>query len=431
MLRGIFRLTILSTFFLLLISLTLGAPAHAQGPNGPDFSSVTDLLQGRRTLFPSDDIVVSTGPFFAFGNQSANTYILQSSSGNVDTTISYPVSNTIHANALVNSVSRMFTLSRDVVVTVAPGVTNLDDQLSGFNQNFVNTVQGFPQYFDHPTNKVSADFTGDGYADLAFLSQPQGGIELDTITAANVNDLSQGFFYGTPLALPSAAEGGALAAGDFNGDGTSELALAYINNGGITVTLYEPQVTTDANGNVTALSWKLLVTTTINAGTQSSSPVALVAGNFSGLANPQLMLTYSTFTNQVFVQPITVGATSNPLLFTLNLGSLLTLNQTSDLYVTARAGYLDFFSNTEQLVLMLQTNDHQILDVITFDNQLIGTLASSFNTPQNGDAERLNFAIGNFDQPQTESSPLSLQIAALWEPGSAPCGGQGNLAVQI
>lgn len=420
---------IVFSVFAAVIFVGHSSPARAQGPNGPDFSSVTDLLQGRRTLFPSDDIVVSSSQFIGAGT---TTYILPTSGGTISSTIAYPINNAPQTNAVVTSVSRMFNLPRDVVVTVVPGITNLIDQGSGFNQNFPNTVSRFP-FVTHLTHHVSADLTGDGYADLAFISTPTNdSAELDMLTATNVMSMSQGFLYGTPLSLPGAAVGGVLASADFNGDGTNELALAYQGTGVITIVLYEPQVTTDHNGNVTGLSLKQLVSTNINAQTDAFKPIALVAGNFSGLANPQLILTYSTGGNQTYIQPIAVGVTSNnPMLFTLTLANLTTLNQSGDLWITARANYLDYFENTEQLVLMLQVGDHQTINIVTFDSQLNGTLASSFAPPQNGDVGRLNFELGNFDQAETDSSPLNLQIAALWEPGSAPCGGQGNLAVQI
>ena len=51
-----------SSSLMLLCALSLlahAAPARAQAPTNPDFSNVGDILQGRRTLFPVDDIVVS------------------------------------------------------------------------------------------------------------------------------------------------------------------------------------------------------------------------------------------------------------------------------------------------------------------------------------------------------------------------------------
>jgi hypothetical protein len=49
-----------SSSLMLLCALSLlahAAPARAQAPTNPDFSNVTDILHGRRTLFPVDDIV--------------------------------------------------------------------------------------------------------------------------------------------------------------------------------------------------------------------------------------------------------------------------------------------------------------------------------------------------------------------------------------
>jgi hypothetical protein len=159
---------------------------------------------------------------------------------------------------------RMFNLTRDVVVVVSAGQIWLHDQNPAgvFSQAFSNTLGG--SYVTQDT-LARADFTGDGFDDFAFVASGPGS-SINVFTAADIDDPSQGFFYATSTLIPVAIEGPpyVLAAGDFEGDGVKEIAFAAFGlNSTVNVTIYRPQVSTDGQGRITALSLLSVGSTTI------------------------------------------------------------------------------------------------------------------------------------------------------------------------
>jgi hypothetical protein len=344
------------------------APVNA---GGPDFSKVNDILQGRRTLFPSEDIIVSQSGSF----EPTITTLLQTTGDAISSQTPYTIAPLNKFSSLVTTSAPMFNLPRDVVVTVIEGETNLIDQIGGFNQNFTNPLTGLPGLLN--TNTVT-DLTGNGFADVAFLSMVPRS--LNTMTAADTNDLSQGFFYGTPVPVDFVGPYG-LAAGDFDGDGVNEIALAYTSGNSIVVAIYKPNATTNPEGNkVTSLTLTQVGSTSVPFPSASNGWLALTAGAYGGLPNPRLVLVY-TNGSQTNVQPITVTPTSNSTQVTLKLAPLFTLAQNSTTAIFAQSGYLDFFDNAEQVVLDVQGNASKTIDVLTFDANLNVTLASSLPVP--------------------------------------------------
>src|SRR5262249_9651179 len=122
-------------------------------------------------------------------------------------------------SSFVTGIGRMYNLPYDVVVTVvAGGIFNGTN-----NQLFPNGTGGQPEQ-----NVIAkADFTRDGFDDFAFISE-NGTINI--FTAADVNDMNQGFFYANPTPLPAntVVNQYKIAAGDFDGSGVNELAVASV-----------------------------------------------------------------------------------------------------------------------------------------------------------------------------------------------------------
>jgi len=435
--RLVRTLMLLSTLSL----LAPGSPARAQSPSGPDFSNVADILQGRRVLFPVDDIVVS----FNGGGQPTTTTILPTTGGSIGGETPYTASPSLGAPSLVVAAARMFNLPRAVVVTLFAGSTNLHDQASGLSQSFPNTVaHGLA-----PTMSAVTDLAGNGYAAIVFIANlPEGGPSpsvpggaIGTIMAANVNDPTQGFFYGTPMPLPPETlfgfRIGGIAAGDFDGDGANEIAVSYLGpcpppcfGNPIVVAIFKPSVTTDAQGNVTALTLAPAGSVTIQAG--AIDAMTLTAGKYLGSSSSQLALIYSGVvpSTPTTVQPIVVSPTSDPTQVSLTLANKLVIDQHIYSYISAQSGPLDFFENTEQLVVLLQrTNivEGGTLAVVTFDSQLNASVARSMPVPSPGMLQ-LGLGLGNFDQPNTDTAPVTLQIAVLV---SASCGSGEEIGVQI
>jgi hypothetical protein len=381
--------------FLFTLSFAAISPVNAADP---DFSTVNDILQGRRTLLPEDDLIVTqTGVL-----EPTTTTILQTSGDAVGTRIPYTANSS--SFSFVTASARMFNLPNDVVVTVSDFETTLHDQVTGFNQNFANPGALLPALNVYAV----ADFTGNGYADIVFIDAEAFPPALVPVAAADINDETKGLFIsgtGNPTTLPLGSTGPfALAAGDFYGDGHNEIAVAYTSGNNIVVAVYKPNASTDSNGNVTSLTFEL-------AGATSGIPfsagsLALTAGAYGGLANAQPVLVY-TRGSQTEVQPIT----ATPTQVTFNTAQRFTLAQNSSSGIFAQSGYLDFFSNSEQVVLEVEGNGTVILNVLTLDSGLNVKLASSstvlLNFITNG------IALGNFDQSITGSNPVNLEIAQL------------------
>ena len=142
----------------------------------------------------------------------------------------------------------------------------------------------------------------------------------------------------------------------------------------------------------------------------------LAAGKYLGTTSSQLALIYSGLPGTpTTVQPIAVSPTSDPTQVSFTLANKLVIDQHMYLFISAQSGPLDYFENTEQLVVLLQRFevDSGTLAVVTFDSQLNASVASSVTVPAAGDGPQLAIALGNFDQPETGTSPLALQIAVV------------------
>lgn len=421
MVRRLIPVPVVAILFSLFLLLALGAPVRA---DGPDFSNVTDILQGRRMLFPEDDFAVSQFIYF----QGTNSYLLQTANDTVNARFPYTSSTDSFDDSgyFDTVIARMFDLPRDVVVNIFKGHANIYDQKSALNQNFPNTLTGHIE-----TNVyAAADMTGDDLTDIAFLTNTDSTAALlQAITAADPGDPTQGFFYGTPVELPQ-SHGFAMAAGDFDGDGISEVAVAYSDPFSsptdFSVLLFHPQVTLNAQNQVTAFTWQQVGSVSIPACCPFT--FRLVAGHFTGLPTPQLALIYSN-NNQPVIQPISVTPVANSSQFTLTLANALTLNQDSTNWMAAQSGYLDFFENTEQVILTLQGASINVMDVLTFDSQLNVTLANTLDLGTLP-AIPIELALGNFDQQITDTAPLYLEAAILTATQPQSCGSDAALTIQ-
>jgi hypothetical protein len=401
------------TLLVVCLGIWLGAPMEAGAAATPaaspipNFSNVSDILAGRRLLFPEDDIVVGTNP----SGQAVTNTLLQTSNDAISGQLSYQAAG--GPSSFIVAAGRVFNLPRDVVVTVLQGGVELHDQATSFDQTFLNNFNG------NPLSNVYAmsDLTGDGFADIAFIDNGT----LNVFTAADVNDMTKGFFYGTPVSLPIGTGGQyALAAGDFDGAGVNEIALASVFGPAIEIDIYRPQVTTNSAGQVTALTLQNTGSTEVFA--SNALQIALTAGAYNAATNPQtgllmdqLVLLYQNQVNngslQVVLQPISIAAAAAPPNVTLSLANPYTIAPTSSLVAfSLQSAYLNFFGNTQQLVMMLQPlGGLPNLQVMTLDSQLNISVASKFS----GNAlDTINgMALGNFDQPSASTSPIGLEIA--------------------
>jgi len=163
--------------------------APAASPTPTDFSKVSEILGGRRLLFPEDDIIVTRGG--GVGDAEVFDDVLQTKNNTISGVFPTDISG---STSFVVASGRIFNTPEDEVVTVGSGFVTLE--ATNFDTRFDNALGTVTQNV-----YAMADFTGDGLADLAFVTND----EIEMITAADPNNLSSGFFLWVAGRLPDGA----------------------------------------------------------------------------------------------------------------------------------------------------------------------------------------------------------------------------------
>lgn len=409
------RRIIVSTF-LVATALTLlagGEPARAAAPP-PDFTGVEDILAGRRRLFPVDDLVATLSP-----NNTPVTVDTQFTTNSGFGSVS-SLDVTGGSEWFATGVGRMFDLPNDVVVTLTSGQVTIQDLVSGYGTlTFPSNANASPNLNQFPV----ADFTGDGYADFAYIQQ--GAIYI--MTAQNVEDPKAGILISDagqpPFDLTNTWA--VLAAGDFDADGRAEVALAAEENSTITVAIYDVFITYQ-NGQVTNFSLSEVGHTSFGI-PNDVAIMAATAGVFSGAVRDpstypfeQLILMYeypSNNNNLVELQAISVAPAADPPLVDLTVGPSFQLidSETYLDYLSIDSDYLDFWGPTEQLVVGVHEQGYNsYISIFTFDSAMNFNQAQSVKVSE-GEFILMGLALGNYDQDSNTnpSANVDLEIAAL------------------
>jgi hypothetical protein len=232
-------------------------PAGAQSP---DFSDTPDILNGTRSMLRTDDLALTTSLLPSASPYNAATYTswlltADSSIANMEqVTVTSVLTGPVTAAADI-VIGRMFDLPNDVAAVVAVDAgppagqgpvlaVTIYDRLG--NRSFRQPLPHAGSLGDPGAviETLMADFTGDGYDDLAIAY----GVSLSRIvivTAVNPANWDAGlhvgepFLWGQPLA--------SLAAADVGGDGVPQL-IAVANGsppdgfgGGILILNIQPQ----------------------------------------------------------------------------------------------------------------------------------------------------------------------------------------------
>ena len=435
--KNIRRLFLIPVLLLAALSIQAGSqpardsspePPPADTPPPPDFTHVTDILGGRRTLFPVDDLLVS------YQNENYTVWPISAF------TIGGRINSTNNAgdcgfgatsgNGWLSGVGRMFNLPYAVGLVVAVDQYTVISAVDPNNPNSCGSQLSFPNPvganpFTIPDNQMAqGDFNGDGFADFAPLL---GGLPYP-VTAQDVNNLNAGLYTGLPGdASDPNADVIALAAGDFDGNGDDELARFSMSYGGgfasntVNVILYDLQRA--SNGG-----WQF-----VNVGQaqiplpNATATVYAVAGTFSGATNPsngifydQLLLAADGI-GLLTIQP-TVQST-DPLSIAVSVADQTSTSSLGSSIVGVQSARLDFFAPTEQVVLGSNTSQDgngsvtSNVAVLNFDPSLNISIASSVHYDLNffniGFIRQTGIAVGNFDQATGQNTPLNLQIASL------------------
>jgi hypothetical protein len=414
MLRPIFRvLLVVGALFALMLVFN----ASQANADGPDFSNVNDILNGRRTLLPMDDIVVTLQP----PNNPVSVYINQTRFSGFGDQVSYEV--TQGPDSFVTRVGRMFYTPYDVTATFTTGALTLN---YFFEDQFYIGEQ-FPLSANAPVNQdqlAIADFTGDGLMDFAYLMQ--GAVYV--VTALDTHDVTSGIFISS-AGNPSFSTTGwtTLTAGDFNGDGTSEIALASAQSNAVAVEIFTVTPVFNTQGNLVSInlagagSAKLSVPNT-------PAPLYITAGNFAGLVNPNtaypyhqlaLLYEYAGGVNGHVVALMSVSVTAQntkPVTFALTTEDTTELIDSQDLLdaLTLTSGYVNVFGETEQII----AGYHEFLfdsyiAVLTLNQQYDITTNSSSKVFDVTTGALQQIALGNFDQDEGLANEFDLELAAV------------------
>ena len=234
---------------ILALGTAIGLLGGAQGlAADPDFTSVTDVLGGKRQLLRVDDLAVLADTHPNPNLQETDVLVLQTDGAKIVKTL--PPASVGGADGPYSPTSRIamgrvFNLANDVVAT-AVGSGNassqvlyvfLRDTVSGDDYIWLLNNAIIPQ----PEFKaiILADFNQDGYADVLTAYGPP-------FDAGGTNPLTlrimAGQSDGTPTETPQRGaeaswpsfifDNHAIAVGDFNGDGLPEIVTVFMDASG-------------------------------------------------------------------------------------------------------------------------------------------------------------------------------------------------------
>jgi hypothetical protein len=411
---------VLASLLLVAVAVTTGfasPPVRAQtngcnsnDPGAPCFANVSDLLHGRRRLLPVDDLVVTSQI------DAVNNVVLQTSNSSISAQLPYAITGSA-VPSFATGVGRMFNLPRDVIVTMTDGLVNIRDQdPAGF------VAKGF-SVSGNPRGMAMADFNGDGFADIALLTADAIGSTsglVRIVTANDVNNLDAGLFVSNGIG-PEFVNFNidiSIAAGDFNGDGKAEVAIAQaapLNGGEILIYVFE--VVTNQDGTIANQALRQVATSTVAI--NGVAETALTAGDYDGVLNAstdlpddELVIAYRFGANLAMNSIDVVPDANNPGSYQLiprgNTLLSTVLDSDSNAVAGLASGRLDWFGDTDQLVVAFNSQGTGIISVFTFDNDLnFRAGGGSSQSPL------MAMALGNYAQVLGQNDPPNLQIAVV------------------
>lgn len=378
----------------------------------PCFTNVSDILNGRRHLLRTDDLVIAG----QFGNLNGGAILNTNDSKVVSQagssfSISAPSCNPTLARA------RLFNLDHDNAVSAVCAPNSFPYLLS----LFIDPDEGLPKGLPIGTNfgsiggfslfSAAADFTGDGYDDIVFvgLTANTGNFIPDAIvvTAADTAVPSKGLRAsgGSGFDFPSVAPV-AVTTGDFTGSGPPVIAILGLTQDfqgptGLGFQFYSVDPTTlgislafgDSN-NQQDLS--------LPEGNTRVSFASFAAGRFGNTTHDQLAVAYAVDGAHT-VKVITVDFDAQGTLVQKAIYD--TGQQLGNGTASLRSGQFDWGSPFDQVALVTAPGqNNNLLRILSFDGDL-NVQAGEVAGFQNPDACFSDLAVGNFDRMQPNRPP--------------------------
>jgi len=375
---------------------------------------VKDILGGKKYLLRQDDLVVTTtAEPISPGFSQTRLATLFSSNSNLAYQGNIPWNfGNYGANNFITTIGRMYNLSNDVVATFAQTFT-------GLGVNIYDPHTGAMQFTASPApsaqgmslqNAVMADFSGDGYADIATLTSYDGNSQsyLTVASSADVNQISSGLKFGPVAAVPLFAQ---LAVGDFDGNGQPEIVVGSCPGPNCSIQVY----------SVDPSSLVLTAGASVTLPGFSDSGLTLAAGRFGAMDHDQLVVIYTDDSQSGNLVVTTVDFDSN-LKPVIKANFDTGIGDNGFLSPIAQTARLDWSSPYDKLVFVPSPQSNPSLSILTFSqdgNLTPSTLGPGLSLTQSPCVTDL--AVGNFNHTVSNPTPPpattvdpTLQIAVLF-----------------
>ena len=253
------------------ILLAAAAGVFAVGANaqqGPDYTNVSDFLNGKRNLLQIDDIVIGAGT-----SAGAVYTAIATTSNSTLTPVSASFDNFYCCRpAIFKTLSgHMFNLPSSTIVELIGGeYSQIELPSVGDGGTQIDVASGL-------IGGAMGDFSQNGY-DQIVLNYAGGQIQ---IAASTVDPGYPWLTLGPTSTLDVLAD---MAVGDFNGDGRPEVAgLVQLSGGGLALVIYTVDPKTLAVSKAAQITLQ-------KAGTGSMVALSLASGRFTPAAHDQLVI---------------------------------------------------------------------------------------------------------------------------------------------
>lgn len=376
---GLSARSILGVFLLALVSsISPAAQAQTSKATQPDYSQVSDFLDGRRTLLAINDLTIGG-------------LVLPTSDGTkIDEKNLYTLPG--YDPKLKNPAeifARMFNTPIDTLVYVQGSTIYAVDPVSKNSTSLALNL--LPDEFSEALIAVG-DFRGDGFSEVVLALKS----EMRIISAVNPFDFSKGLQSGPvfkPAFYKSSDSKTAIAVGDFRGDGRREIALA------LELKTFPGIIRVQAlSVDPKTLQFELRNNESNNFSDAHVTGVSAAAGKFGSTSHDQLVLAYyNERLRQLQIKSFDFDSALRPILkhhvvADLPAGGEVILNK----------GRFDPSSPYDQLAMKYNLGrDNVRLGVISFDNALRFRLPQLTVAPVFCSTPGL--AVGNFSR--TEAVP--------------------------